>query len=74
MKNGIKTQFYNHSFIITVLPFKPDIKSDNKPENHYLNGHEVGDTYTCEYSCPGGFCTKRHDEAISAYGDSAFWR
>jgi hypothetical protein len=31
-----------------------------------LNEHEAGDTYTCEYSCPGGFYTKRHDEAISA--------
>jgi uncharacterized repeat protein (TIGR04076 family) len=22
------------------------------------NGHEVGDTYTCEYGCPGDFCSK----------------
>ena len=28
-----------------------------RPEN-CRNGHEVGDTYTCEYGCPGGFCSK----------------
>jgi len=40
-------------FAITVISVKPD----GRPEN-CRNGHEVGDTYTCEYECPSGLCSK----------------
>ena len=44
------------------------------PEN-CRNGHEAGDTYTCEYGCPDGFCSKSMAklfplmEAVRARGD-----
>ena len=43
----------NYSFTITVI----DHAKDGKPL-HCRNGHEVGDIYSCEYGCPGGFCSK----------------
>lgn len=49
----------NYSFTITVIDHAKDGK-----RLHCRNGHEVGDTYTCEYDCPmptngcGGFCSK----------------
>lgn len=49
----------NNSFTITVI----DHAKDGKPL-HCRNGHEVGDSYSCEYGCPeplngcGGFCSK----------------
>ena len=55
----------NKSFTISVI----DYAKDGKPLQ-CRNGHEVGDTYVCEYGCPapvngcGGFCTK---SAISLY-------
>jgi uncharacterized repeat protein (TIGR04076 family) len=50
MKNWYKEEY---SFKITVV----SVGVDGKPEN-CRNGHEVGDTYTCEYGCPSGFCSK----------------
>ena len=64
------------AFKIAVVSVAPD----NRPEN-CRNGHEVGDTYTCEYGCPisaegtGGFCSKSMAklfplmEAVRAGGD-----
>lgn len=49
----------NYSFTITVIDHAKDDK-----RLHCRNGHEVGDSYTCEYGCPmptngcGGFCSK----------------
>ncbi len=43
----------DYSFKITVV----SVGADGKPEN-CRNGHDVGDTYTCEYGCPDGFCSK----------------
>jgi uncharacterized repeat protein (TIGR04076 family) len=66
----------NFSFTITVT----DHAKDGKPL-HCRNGHEIGDTYACEYGCPmpvngcGGFCSKtmmnlyRLKEVIYANGD-----
>jgi uncharacterized repeat protein (TIGR04076 family) len=66
----------NKSFTITVI----DHAKDGKPL-HCRNGHEIGDTYTCEYGCPmptngcGGFCSKtmtnlyRLKEIVYANGD-----
>jgi len=66
----------NYSFTITVI----DHAKDGKPL-HCRNGHEVGDTYTCEYGCPmptngcGGFCSKtmmnlyRLKEVVYTNGD-----
>ena len=50
MKNWYKEEY---SFRITVV----NTGANNKPEN-CRNGHEAGDTYACEYGCPGGFCSK----------------
>jgi len=50
MKNWYKEDY---SFKITVM----SVGADGNPE-HCRNGHEVGDTYTCEYGCPGRFCSK----------------
>jgi uncharacterized repeat protein (TIGR04076 family) len=67
MKNVYKEEY---SFKITVVAVAPD----GKPEN-CRNGHEVGDIYTCEYGCPGGFCSKSMAklfplmEAVRAGGD-----
>ena len=50
------------------------VGANGKPEN-CRNGHEVGDTYSCEYDCPGGFCSKSMAklfplmEAVRAGGD-----
>jgi uncharacterized repeat protein (TIGR04076 family) len=50
------------------------VGTDGKPEN-CRNGHEIGDTYDCEYDCPGGFCSKSMAklfllmEAIRSGGD-----
>lgn len=49
----------NWSFTVTVIDH-----TKNKSPLHCRNGHEVGDTYTCEYGCPmpangcDGFCSK----------------
>ena len=43
----------DYSFKITVL----SVGNDGRPE-HCRNGHEVGDTFICEYGCPDGFCSK----------------
>lgn len=62
-----------YSFKITVV----STGSDNGAR-HCRNGHEPGDTYTCQYGCPGGtggFCSKSMLklfpllEAIRAEGD-----
>ena len=45
--------YEEYSFKITVMSIKPD----NKPMNHCRNGHEVGDEFSCEYDCPGKFCS-----------------
>lgn len=53
--------WYNevYSFKITVI----SVGNDGNAQ-HCRNGHEIGDTYTCEYGCPmphnggGGFCSK----------------
>lgn len=50
MKNWYKEEY---SFKITVVLVGPDGKSER-----CRNGHEIGDTYSCEYGCPGGFCSK----------------
>jgi len=66
----------NKSFTIAVI----DRAKDGKPLQ-CRNGHEVGDTYVCEYGCPmpvgecGGFCSKtmmnlyRLKEIVYANGD-----
>ena len=60
----------DYSFKITVAAVGTDGKSEN-----CRNGHEVGDTYTCEYGCPGSFCSKSMAklfplmEAVRAGGD-----
>lgn len=66
----------NYSFTITVI----DRAKDGKPL-HCRNGHEVGDSYVCEYGCPeptngcGGFCSKtmmnlyRLKEVVYTHGD-----
>ena len=66
----------NYSFTITVIDHAKDGK-----QLHCRNGHEVGDTYTCEYGCPmptngcGGFCSKtmmnlyRLKEVVYTNGD-----
>jgi len=46
MKNRYKEEY---SFKITVVGGEP---------TNCRNGHEVGDTYTCQYGCPEGFCSK----------------
>ena len=67
MKNWYKEEY---SFKITVV----SVGTNGKPEN-CRNGHEVGDTYSCEYGCPGGFCSKTMAklfplmEAVRAGGD-----
>jgi len=43
----------DYGFRIVVL----SVGADGKPEN-YRNGHEIGDTFICEYGCPDGFCSK----------------
>ena len=50
MKNWYREDY---SFKTTAV----SVGADGKPEN-CRNGHEAGDTYTCEYGCPGGFCSK----------------
>jgi len=63
MKNWYKEDY---SYKITVVSSKP---------GHCRNGHEVGDVYSCEYGCPGGFCSKSMSvlfplmEAVRAGGD-----
>lgn len=65
-------KWYNedYSFQITVL----SVGSDGRPEN-CRNGHEVGDTFSCEYGCPAGFCSKSISklfplmEAVRSGGD-----
>ena len=58
-------------FKITVLK----VGLDNNPVGHCRNGHEVGDTFVCEYGCPGGFCSKSMaklfplQEAVRSGGD-----
>lgn len=51
MKKFLKEDY---SFRITVI-------DGNKNKHGAIdcrNGHEIGDTYTCEYGCPDGFCSK----------------
>lgn len=59
----------DYQFTITVLSIKPD----NKTENHCRNGHEVGDTFTCQYGGPVEFCSKSKlfplMEAVRSEGD-----
>ena len=50
MKNWYEEEY---SFKITVI----SVGANGEPEN-CRNGHEVCDTYTCEYGCPDGFCSK----------------
>jgi len=66
----------NFRFTITVIDHFKDGK-----RLHCRNGHEIGDTYECEYGCPmptnecGGFCSKtvmnlyRLKEVVYAGGD-----
>ena len=67
MKNWYKEEY---SFKITVV----SVGANGKAEN-CRNGHEIGDTYSCEYGCPGGFCSKSMAklfplmEAVRAGGD-----
>lgn len=73
MKNWYKEEY---SFKITVVSVGNDGRA-----RHCRNGHEPGDTYTCEYGCPmpqngeGGMCSKSMfrlfslQEAIRAGGD-----
>ncbi|MDR0477712.1 MAG: TIGR04076 family protein [Desulfobulbaceae bacterium] len=67
MKNWYKEDY---SFKIAVI----SVGTNGKPEN-CRNGHEVGDTYVCEYGCPEGFCSKSMlklfslMEAVRAGGD-----
>ena len=42
-----------YEFAVTVV----SVGKDGKPQN-CRNGHEIGDTYTCEYECPAGLCSK----------------
>ncbi len=44
----------NVSFVITVV----DGKKNNEGHIDCRNGHEIGDTYVCEYGCPTDFCQK----------------
>ena len=44
----------DYSFCITVT----DGKRNANGAIDCRNGHEVGDTYRCEYGCPAGFCAK----------------
>jgi uncharacterized repeat protein (TIGR04076 family) len=61
----------DYAFKITVT----SVKGNGNPVGHCRNGHEVGDTYTCEYGAPGGFCSKSMFrlfslmEAVRAGGD-----
>lgn len=41
------------TFKISVIAGK-----DNNGIIDCRNGHEIGDTYTCEYGCPKDFCQK----------------
>jgi len=50
MKNWCKEDY---QFKITVIAVGKDGQAEN-----CRNGHEIGDTYVCEYGCPGGFCSK----------------
>ncbi|MDD4495445.1 MAG: TIGR04076 family protein [Eubacteriales bacterium] len=51
MKRFVKEDI---SFTITVV----DGRNNKSGKIDCRNGHEVGDTYTCEYGCPDGFCQK----------------
>lgn len=42
------------SFKISVIAGK----ANNDGTINCRNGHEIGDTYTCEYGCPKDFCQK----------------
>ena len=42
------------SFVFTVI----DGKRNNEGYIDCRNGHEIGDTYVCEYGCPTDFCQK----------------
>ena len=59
-----------YCFQVTVL----SVGIDGNPK-HCRNGHEIGDTYLCEYGCPDGFCSKSISklfplmEAIRSGGD-----
>ena len=44
----------NVSFKITVV----DGKKNKNSDIDCRNGHEIGDTYFCEYGCPEHFCQK----------------
>jgi len=61
----------DYSFTITVVD---GVRNKNGAID-CRNGHEVGDTYVCEYGCPGGFCSKSMLklfpllEAVRAGGD-----
>jgi uncharacterized repeat protein (TIGR04076 family) len=65
-----KTIIEDYEFTVHVLSVGPD----NNPE-HCRMGFEAGDTFTCKYDCPYGFCPKTmfklHTlcEAMRAGGD-----
>ena len=42
------------SFKITAV----DGKTNSKGVVDCRNGHEIGDSYSCEYGCPAEFCQK----------------
>ena len=50
MKNWYKEEYF---FKITVV----SVGTNGEAEN-CRNGHEVGDSYSCDYGCPGDFCSK----------------
>ena len=48
-----KTIVEDYEFTAKVL----SVGHDNKPERCRM-GFEPGDTFTCKYDCPAGFCPK----------------
>lgn len=50
-----------NKFIIENISFKISVVDGKKNQVGVIdcrNGHEMGDTYTCEYGCPADFCQK----------------
>lgn len=44
----------DYEFTVTVA----SVGKDGNPVGICRMGFEVGDTFTCRYDCPGGFCPK----------------
>jgi uncharacterized repeat protein (TIGR04076 family) len=67
MNHWYKEEYH---FTITVV----SVGANDNP-THCRNGHEVGDTYACEYGCPNEFCSKSMSklfplmEAVRSGGD-----